>query len=148
MITGEGSYDAQSSAGKVAAHVTELAARAGVPVVLVAGRIAADADHSPFATTVSLSELAGSSAASLSAPARWLRHAGAETARRARSLIHCAVEIGAVTSPGGRPPHQLCDQLAMAGGVIRAFVVPQHIHRHSRILVCAKPRRRLARGER
>ena len=60
VVTGEGSFDGQSAAGKVPAHVAALAAEAGTPVALVAGRIAADADVSAFAGTVSLTDLAGS----------------------------------------------------------------------------------------
>lgn len=82
VVTGEGSYDASSSAGKVPALVAERAARAGVPVALVAGRIAEDADVSAFAASLSLAELAGSADAAMSDPARWLRAAGEELARR------------------------------------------------------------------
>jgi glycerate kinase len=81
VVTGEGSYDGQSAAGKVPAHVAALAASAGVPVALVAGRIAADADVSGFAGRASLTELAGSAAAAMSDPARWLADAGAAIAR-------------------------------------------------------------------
>lgn len=82
VLTGEGAYDGQSSAGKVPAHVAALAARAGVPVALVAGRIDTDADTSPFAGRLSLTELAGGAAAALADPVRWLRRAGAELAAR------------------------------------------------------------------
>ncbi|WP_455133997.1 glycerate kinase [Microbacterium aurum] len=81
VITGEGSYDGQSAAGKVPAFVAQLASASGVPAALVAGRITADADTSAFAASVSLTELAGSPEASLSAPADWLRAAGAALAR-------------------------------------------------------------------
>jgi glycerate kinase len=81
VVTGEGSYDAQSAAGKAPAHVAELAAEAGVQVALVAGRIAPDASTSMFAASVSLTELAGSAEAALADPARWLRDAGAALAR-------------------------------------------------------------------
>lgn len=81
VVTGEGSYDGQSAAGKVPAHVGVIAASAGVPVSLVAGRIAADADTGGFAATASLTDLAGSAAAAMSDPARWLEAAGAELAR-------------------------------------------------------------------
>ena len=81
VITGEGSFDGQSAAGKAPAHVAALAQAAGVPVGLVAGRIAPDADTSGFAASVSLTDLAGSSAAAIGDPARWLRAAGAELAR-------------------------------------------------------------------
>lgn len=80
VVTGEGSFDGQSAVGKAPALVRELARAAGVPVALVAGRIATDADVSDFAQTLSLTELAGSSAAALADPARWLFAAGAELA--------------------------------------------------------------------
>jgi glycerate kinase len=81
VVTGEGSYDGQSAAGKVPAHVGAVAARASVPVALVAGRIAADADVSGFAAAVSLTDLAGSGAAAMADTARWLTEAGAVIAR-------------------------------------------------------------------
>lgn len=82
VVTGEGSYDGQSAAGKVPAHVGAVAAAAGVPVALVAGRIGTDAGTSGFAATVSLTELAGSADAAMADPARWLTEAGAALARR------------------------------------------------------------------
>ena len=81
VVTGEGSYDGQSAAGKVPAHVGAVAAAAGVPVALVAGRIAADADTSGFAATASLTVLAGSGEAAMAETARWLEEAGAQLAR-------------------------------------------------------------------
>ncbi|WP_243076442.1 glycerate kinase [Microbacterium sp. SS28] len=81
VITGEGAFDGQSAAGKAPAHVAALAASAHVPVALAAGRIAPDADTSAFAASASLTELAGSSAAALADPGRWLRAAGAALAR-------------------------------------------------------------------
>ncbi|MBW9095755.1 glycerate kinase [Microbacterium jejuense] len=81
VLTGEGSYDGQSAAGKVPAHVGALASAAGVPVALVAGRITDDADVSGFAATASLTELAGSGAAAMAEPERWLTAAGAQLAR-------------------------------------------------------------------
>lgn len=81
VVTGEGSYDGQSAAGKAPAHVAELAAEAGVPVALVAGRIAPDADTRAFAASVSLTELAGSGTAAMADPTRWLSEAGAALAR-------------------------------------------------------------------
>lgn len=81
VITGEGSFDGQSAGGKAPAHVAALAAEAGVPVALVAGRVSDDADTSGFVATASLTALAGSSAAALTDPARWLREAGAAFAR-------------------------------------------------------------------
>jgi glycerate kinase len=81
VITGEGSFDGQSAAGKAPVHVAALAAGAGVPVALVAGRIAPDADTTWFAASVSLTALAGSPDAAIADPARWLRAAGAALAR-------------------------------------------------------------------
>ena len=72
-------------AGRVANLLdAELAARAGAPAALVAGRIAADADTAAFAASVSLTERAGSADASLAEPARWLQEAGALLAQRQR----------------------------------------------------------------
>lgn len=85
VITGEGSFDGQSAAGKAPDAVRALAAEAGVPVALVAGRIGADAGAAGFAATLSLTELAGSAGAAMREPARWLFAAGAELARRAAS---------------------------------------------------------------
>lgn len=82
VVTGEGSFDGQSAAGKAPDLVRALARDAGVPVALVAGRIAADADASGFAHAISLTALAGSGGAALAEPARWLFAAGAELARR------------------------------------------------------------------
>ncbi|WP_442577242.1 glycerate kinase [Microbacterium sp. F51-2R] len=81
VITGEGSFDGQSAAGKAPAHIAALAAAAGVKVALAAGRIAPDADTSAFAARVSLTELAGSSGSALAEPAHWLRAAGASLAQ-------------------------------------------------------------------
>ncbi|MDF2581239.1 MAG: glycerate kinase [Microbacterium sp.] len=81
VVTGEGSYDGQSAAGKVPAHVGAIAASAAVPAALVAGRIAGDADTAGFAATSSLTALAGSGKAAMAEPARWLEAAGAQLAR-------------------------------------------------------------------
>ncbi|MHC3000078.1 glycerate kinase [Microbacterium sp. HJ5] len=80
VITGEGSYDAQSAAGKVPAHVGAVAAAREVPVALVAGRIAGGTDVSAFAATASLTDLAGSPGAAMADPARWLAAAGSALA--------------------------------------------------------------------
>lgn len=77
VITGEGSFDGQSEAGKVPAFVRALADGSGVPTALVAGRIGADADTSGFARALSLTELAGGASASMADPVRWLRAAAA-----------------------------------------------------------------------
>lgn len=91
VVTGEGSFDGQSAAGKVPAFVTELAAgdrdpgdeqaSTGRPVALVAGRITADADTGRFAATLSLTDLAGSAEAAMTGAAHWLRTAGASLAQ-------------------------------------------------------------------
>ncbi|RZU67039.1 glycerate kinase [Microterricola gilva] len=78
VITGEGRFDSQSAAGKVPAHVAGLAAGSGASAMLVAGAI--EVQSTDFAAAVSLSELAGSSAAALAEPERWLRAAGARLA--------------------------------------------------------------------
>ncbi len=81
VITGEGAFDGQSAGGKVPSYVAEVAASSGVPALLVAGRIALDADTSSFGAAVSLTDLAGSPLAAMAHPARWLRAAGAALAR-------------------------------------------------------------------
>jgi len=75
VITGEGSFDGQSAAGKAPTVVAALAASAGVPVALVAGRIGPDADASAFGRTVSLAAMAGGSARARADAAHWLREA-------------------------------------------------------------------------
>ncbi|MFE4951842.1 glycerate kinase [Leifsonia sp. NPDC056665] len=81
VVTGEGRYDDQSAAGKVPEYVAGLAAAAGIPALLAAGSIAAQPRG--FAGAVSLTELAGDSAAAIADPLRWAAAAGAELARRA-----------------------------------------------------------------
>lgn len=81
VITGEGSYDGQSGDGKVPSFLAALAVDAGARPLLAAGRIADDADTGLFAGAVSLTALAGSTAAALGEPDRWLRGAGAALAR-------------------------------------------------------------------
>ncbi|KQM82688.1 glycerate kinase [Agromyces sp. Leaf222] len=78
VVTGEGRFDGQSEAGKAPTEVAALARAAGVPVALVAGSITADA--SAFAAAASLSDLAGSAAAAMAEPVRWLEAAGAALA--------------------------------------------------------------------
>ena len=81
VITGEGRFDGQSSGGKAPVEVARLAQLHGVPCALVAGLI--DAPPVGFSWSVSLAELAGSAAASLADPVRWLRDAGQTLARSA-----------------------------------------------------------------
>ncbi len=78
VITGEGQYDRTSLDGKVVGAVTAAAAEAGVPVCIVAGRIAAAPPDGVRA--VGLLALAGSIPAAIGEPARWLAQAAAELA--------------------------------------------------------------------
>lgn len=79
VITGEGRWDGQSVTGKAPAHVATLAAAAGVPALLVAGRI--DAPATGFAEALALTDQAPS-ASTIADPLPFLRAAGAELARR------------------------------------------------------------------
>jgi glycerate kinase len=79
VITGEGRFDGQSEAGKAPTVVAGLAHDAGVPTALVAGAITAEPRG--FAASVALAELAGSGAAAIGDPLRWLEAAGAQLAR-------------------------------------------------------------------
>ena len=81
VITGEGRFDGQSEAGKAPTEVAALAAGAGAPAALVAGAITAEPRG--FAATVALADLAGSGAAAMAEPLRWLEQAGAELAHAA-----------------------------------------------------------------
>lgn len=81
VITGEGSFDRQSAAGKAPDLVRRLAAAEQVPVALIAGRISEKADTTPFSSALSLTDAAGSADASLHDPRRWLVQAGAMLAR-------------------------------------------------------------------
>ena len=86
VVTGEGRYDGQSSAGKLPTYVAGIARDAEVPALLVAGAIAAE--PTGFVDAVALSDLAGGSAAAIAEAYRWSVAAGAELARRFR----CAPE--------------------------------------------------------
>lgn len=87
-ITGEGRFDATSRAGKVVGGVAERASVAGVPVVIVAGQIdeatATDAEAGGLGRVLTLATMAGSPAAALAEPERWLRAAAAALAREQR----------------------------------------------------------------
>lgn len=89
VITGEGRFDSQSAAGKVPQHIATLAAELGIARSLVAGLIEAPTDQ--FTAAVSLTDLAGDSAAARSNAAHWLEVAGAELATRwhpTTALVH------------------------------------------------------------
>ena len=80
VVTGEGRFDATSNTGKVAGHV--LAAAAHSRRYVVAGAVADTAPVDLADGVVSLTELAGSTAAALADPARWLTAAGARLAAK------------------------------------------------------------------
>jgi glycerate kinase len=75
VVTGEGSFDEQSTQGKVASRVLEAALAASTVPMLVAGRITAQS--AGFAETVSLTDLAGSRERSLAHPLDYAFRAGA-----------------------------------------------------------------------
>jgi glycerate kinase len=77
VITGEGRFDQTSTTGKLVGSVLDRCARHHVEPVVVAGQLAV----APHGLGIDLSTLAGSSAASLAEPARWLHQAGALAAR-------------------------------------------------------------------
>lgn len=79
VITGEGRFDGQTAAGKVAHEVARRADTVGTPRALVAGAIAAEPRG--FAAAVSLTDLAGAAQAAMADPARWLHAAGAQLAQ-------------------------------------------------------------------
>ena len=85
VITGEGKLDSQSAAGKGPVQVAQWARRLGKPCVAIAGHIDEDADPSGelFAGAFSLTQMAGSSAAAMAEPERWLK----ATVAAARSQI-------------------------------------------------------------
>lgn len=80
VVTGEGSFDAQSARGKAPGAVMDAARAADVPVAVVAGRVRA---HPDLAHTLDLSELAGGVAEAMARPGHWLRQAGSRLAASA-----------------------------------------------------------------
>jgi glycerate kinase len=70
VITGEGSFDQQSFGGKVVGNVLERAAIFGVRVLVIAGRAAATLTAPD--RVITLTELAPSVEAAITAPATWL----------------------------------------------------------------------------
>ncbi len=81
VLTGEGRYDHQSEAGKVPSYVRGLARAAGARTGLVAGAL--QADPRDFDAAESLTALAGTPAAAMAAPLRWLH----EAARRLATTL-------------------------------------------------------------
>jgi glycerate kinase len=80
VITGEGKFDRQTASGKVATVVVGHAARAGVPVALVAGSI--EAPVADFTDAVGLVDIAGSVDAARADAQAWLLRAGEVLAMR------------------------------------------------------------------
>ncbi len=78
LVTGEGCFDRTSATGKLVGSLLGRCAVLGVPPIVVAGRLAVR----PPGTGADLTKLAGSTAAALAEPARWLRTAGAHVALR------------------------------------------------------------------
>jgi len=78
VITGEGRYDDTSLAGKVIGAVQAMARRADVQVAVVTGSVAGAPP--PVASTLELTELAGSQDEAMRQPARWLTEAGRQLA--------------------------------------------------------------------
>lgn len=80
VVTGEGSFDSQSAAGKAVSAVLAAAAPNATRVSLIAGRISAPTEQ--FADAVSLSLLAGSAQKAQAEVGHWLEAAGATLAGR------------------------------------------------------------------
>jgi len=97
VITGEGSLDAQSLAGKAPVGVARAAARLGIPVVAVAGRSTltdGELARAGIAAVYTLSDLEPDPERSRAEAARLLRQAG--------QLIVRDRLAGAVTKAGAR----------------------------------------------
>ncbi|WAC52844.1 MULTISPECIES: glycerate kinase [unclassified Frigoribacterium] len=80
VVTGEGSFDGQTAAGKTVSLVRRMADAVGVPVVLVAGAVDAPADG--FADAVSTTQVAGGVAESTTRASYWVGEAAAQVAGR------------------------------------------------------------------
>ncbi len=85
LVTGEGQFDSQSSAGKVISHLLEAARDTGVPSALIAGRITASITR--FALAESLVDMAGSGSEAMERPQHWAKAATASIARNFTNLI-------------------------------------------------------------
>jgi len=82
VITGEGSFDAQSAAGKTVVGVAEVAAAAGVPVVCVPGQASQKAPHRHFAVVAPLVGEGVGVDEALAQPADLLRRRTGEAVRQ------------------------------------------------------------------
>jgi glycerate kinase len=78
LVTGEGRFDEQSLSGKVVGRLLE---KASGQTVVIAGQLHA----APRGLGFGLSDIAGSTAAALSEPERWVRAAAARAAREIRA---------------------------------------------------------------
>ena len=96
VIAGEGRFDAQPFSGKVVGRLLDRAAHTNVRVGVIAGQIDCDTDL----WTASLSELAGSTAASMSNTPRWLRESGALAAHRRQPNQNLGLPNTRCTCPG------------------------------------------------
>jgi glycerate kinase len=84
VVTGEGSFDGQSLRGKVPAGVARAAQEAGVPCVVIAGRVEVgrrDAAAAGIDATYAVAEVLGSADAALAAGVEGLRLAAAHAGR-------------------------------------------------------------------
>lgn len=72
VVTGEGSFDAQSAEGKAPSEVLARAEAVGARTAVVAGRLGRTSD----VTAISLVDLAGSAGEAMKNPERWLGAAG------------------------------------------------------------------------
>ncbi|HEY8472522.1 MAG TPA: glycerate kinase [Natronosporangium sp.] len=82
VVTGEGSFDAQSLRGKVVAGVAAAAAERGIPCLVAAGRVAVDPSDAGVAAAASLVEhFDGDVERAMTRPAEGLRALAAEFAR-------------------------------------------------------------------
>jgi glycerate kinase len=84
VVTGEGSFDAQSLRGKVPAGVARLAAEAGVPCVVIAGKVDVgrrDAAAAGVEEAYAVADTLGSPAVALAAGASGVRETAARVAR-------------------------------------------------------------------
>jgi len=88
VLTGEGSFDQQSLHGKVVAGVARLARATGTPCIVLAGRVTlppSELQAAGIAAAYSASEEAGSEAASIAEPARYLSGLAARVSRLVRA---------------------------------------------------------------
>jgi glycerate kinase len=79
VLTGEGRYDRTSRSGKLVGTVVDTARRHDARIALVAGTVEPGVPHG-CDRACSLTDLAGSTAAALAEPVRWLEDAGARLA--------------------------------------------------------------------